>query len=110
MPDLASGPPPRRAAPPPQATRTSRLDDELRLLTAAQSALEPRPAAALRHLATHRQRYPRGALAAEREAYAIQALLRLDRRAEAERRYYDFVRAFPGNELRERLEAMLDAR
>ncbi|MBZ0121042.1 MAG: hypothetical protein K8H88_28870, partial [Sandaracinaceae bacterium] len=40
----------------------------------------------------------------EREAFAIEALLALERADEAERRYYDFRRAFPQSDFTSRLE------
>jgi hypothetical protein len=41
--------------------------------------------------------YPDGVLAEGREALAIEALLALDRRNDAERRYTDFLRRFSGS-------------
>jgi len=59
---------------------------EAKLLSTARSFLDDSPALALAVTEQHRQKYPLGQLSAEREFVAIEALLRLSRRTEAERR------------------------
>jgi hypothetical protein len=58
-------------------------------------------------LEQHRRVHPHGVLREEREAFAIEALLALSHVAEAERRYYDFLREYPDSAFRERLRAAM---
>ena len=79
------------------------LGAEMRLMTDARRALRGgEPAVALSLLEQHRERFSHGALAAEREAYAIVALRTLGHTAEAERRLADFHAEHPGSTLLER--------
>jgi hypothetical protein len=96
VPDLASEPPPPR---PEGDPRMNALGGEMRFLSRARELLPDQPAQALDILEEHRREYPDGVLAAEREAFAIEALVALDRRAEAERRYTDFLRRYPSSPL-----------
>jgi hypothetical protein len=76
-------------APEPAAEETSRSAawlEEMRVVGRAERALASDPAAALRLANEHRSLYPNGVLAEEREVVAIDALIRLDRRPDAERR------------------------
>jgi hypothetical protein len=73
------------------------LSAEMRLLSEARRTMPEDPGAALALLDQHRERYPEGALREEREAYSILILRRLDRTNDAERRYVDFFRDFPGS-------------
>lgn len=76
------------------------LSAEMRLLSDARRALRGGEAAvALSLLEQHRERFPAGALAEEREAHAILALRTLGRTAEAERRLADFHAEHPGSAL-----------
>jgi hypothetical protein len=68
---------------------------ELALLERAQRALRSDPAAALALAEQHRAQYARGSLAQEREVLAIEALLRLGKRAAAERRAHAFEQRYP---------------
>jgi outer membrane protein assembly factor BamD (BamD/ComL family) len=65
------------------------------------------PAEALRALEEHRARFPQGTFAQEREVLAIEALVRLGRRAEAEARAAAFARQFPGSAHRRRIAVLL---
>jgi len=73
------------------------LSAEMRLLSEARSSLAEDPAEALALLDQHRERYARGVLREEREAYAILLLRRLDRAEDAERRLVDFRMDFPNS-------------
>ncbi len=67
------------------------------LLEQARRALASSPATALALTAQHAARFPHGVLAQEREVIAIEALRRLGRGAEADRRAAAFAQAFPGS-------------
>ena len=74
---------------PPSALASSAqpsIVEEAKLLESARSFLIDSPALALELTAQHQRLYPAGQLSAEREFVAIEALLRLGRRQEAERR------------------------
>jgi hypothetical protein len=70
---------------------------EAELLEQARSALKGDPARALQRANEHAARFPRGVLVQEREVLAIQALRKLGRSAEADRRSEAFAKAFPGS-------------
>ncbi|HEY8146946.1 MAG TPA: hypothetical protein VIG06_29905 [Kofleriaceae bacterium] len=96
---------PRPERPPGDA-----LAAEARLLERAQTALrDGSPAAALRAVAAHAKQFPRGALAEERERLAVEALLALDRRHDAEARARRFHREFPRSVQWQRIRDLLDA-
>lgn len=78
---------------------------EAELLEQARSALKADPARALQRANEHAARFPRGVLVQEREVLAIQALRRLGRSAEAERRAEVFTKAFPGSAFARKLAA-----
>lgn len=78
---------------------------EADLLEEARSALARDPARALARANQTAARYPRGVLVQEREVIAIQALRRLGRDAEAERRARAFAKAFPGSAFQPKLDA-----
>lgn len=79
-------------------------ESEAEFLERARGALSQSPAAALSLANQHRARFPAGVLAEEREVIAIEALKRLGRTAEAERRVEAFARRFPGSAYRKKLE------
>jgi hypothetical protein len=68
------------------SSNESSIVGEAKLLSTARSFLDDSPALSLAVTEQHRQKYPLGQLSAEREFVAIEALLRLGRRQEAERR------------------------
>ncbi len=74
------------------------LSAEMRLLSEARSELGAEDAAScLTLLDQHRERFPEGALAEERDAYTILALHALARDQETERRYVDFRQDYPAS-------------
>jgi hypothetical protein len=80
------------------------LPSELSLIRAARNALSSDPGRALSLLDRHRQLYPSGQLAEEREVLAIDALRRLGRTQEADARARRFLTAHPQSAHRARLE------
>lgn len=84
--------------------------DELALVARAQAALARTPGAALSIVAEHERAFPHGALTQEREVVAIDALLRLNRRAEAEARAARFHQRFPGSAHGRRVDVLLEVR
>jgi hypothetical protein len=81
---------------------------ELTLLDAAQADLRDAPELALLRANEHARRFPHGDFQQEREVIAIEALLRLGRRAAAERRASAFVVRFPTSGYRGRVEQQRD--
>jgi hypothetical protein len=122
----AARPSPPDAAPPPDApppvvavrTPASRphaqrdsLAEEVALLDRARTALGAGDAqSALATCDAHAQQFSRGVLREERERIAIEALVILDRRTEAEARAQRFDRAFPNSVQSERIHALLHGR
>jgi hypothetical protein len=80
-------------------------ETEAEFLERARGALGQSPSAALSLANQHRARYPSGVLAEEREVIAIEALKRLGRSAEAERRVEAFSRRYPGSAYRKKLDS-----
>jgi hypothetical protein len=80
-------------------------ETEAEYLERARGALGKSPALALALANQHRSRFPYGVLAQEREVIAIEALKRLGRSAEAERRSSDFASRYPNSAYRKKLEA-----
>lgn len=95
VPDLASTRPER--FPDVDDAFGERLVEEMRLVHEARQRLERAPEEALALLERHRARFPEGALAEAREAYAILAMTALGRPlGEIERRFGDLVADHPG--------------
>lgn len=90
-------PPARRRVAQPQAAETPEdLAEEHRMLSAAQRALTQRDAnAALASVRAHSQRFAHGALAEERDALEIRALLLADREQDARSLAQRFRRRYP---------------
>jgi len=80
------------------------------LLREAQDALRTSPQLALTKTQEHARKYPRGLLSQEREVIAIEALVKLGRRPEAEARAARFEKSYPGSTHARRIEALLGAR
>ena len=80
-------------------------ETEAEYLERARGALGKSPALALALANQHRSRFPYGVLAQEREVIAIEALKRLGRSAEAERRISEFASRYPNSAYRKKLEA-----
>jgi hypothetical protein len=78
---------------------------EAELLEQARTALKSDPARALQKANETAQHYPHGVLVQEREVLAIQALRKLGRNAEADRRAAAFGKAFPGSAFQRKLNA-----
>ena len=95
--------------PPVAAFEDPGLADEARVLESARSALASNPAQALEIANRHQRLYPAGQLSAEREFIAIDALLRLGRRDEAERRAAPRLAQAPGSLYARRLRQLLGA-
>lgn len=80
---------------------------ELALLREARGSLRSDPEHALELLALHARHHPRGVFAEEREALAVEALVRAGRSAEARRRADALLAARPGTAHRARIEELL---
>lgn len=89
------------------AARAPALPTEIELLDAAHGALVASPARALGYLERHASLYPNGLFEEEREALAIEALVRLDRSARAEARADRFFAAHPSTAHRAHLLELL---
>jgi hypothetical protein len=104
--------PSRAAEPGPSASPTPTHEKpalavqltEVELLEQARVALKTDPNRALQRVNEHARRFPRGVLVQEREILAIQALRRLGRDADAERRSEAFAKAFPGSAFQRNLK------
>ncbi|HEX2880411.1 MAG TPA: hypothetical protein VHO25_12840 [Polyangiaceae bacterium] len=83
------------------------MPSESQLLGAAQSSLASDPARALKLTAEHRQLFPGGAFTQEREVIEIDALYRLGRKAEAERRATQFIARNPGSSYARRVKELM---
>lgn len=97
---------PTTAPPPPRPTASAApstssdvdLASERALVDRARTALQRRQAeSALEALDAHAARFPRGRLAEEREALAVQALAQAGRAADAKRRADAFRKAYPNS-------------
>lgn len=100
LPRVASAQPSSSAPPTSASARaaTSDLTAERSLLDVARTALGRGDFAnALASVDAHQKRFPKGALAEEREALAVQALAGAGRRDEARLRAERFARSFPGS-------------
>lgn len=87
----------------PEKPTPPALPSEAELLEQARAALKTDPARALQRANEHAARFPRGVLVQEREVLAIQALRRLGRAADADRRAAGFAKAFPGSAFQRQL-------
>ncbi|QSQ22740.1 hypothetical protein JY651_47885 [Pyxidicoccus parkwayensis] len=91
-----------------EARTTSPEDEELLLIDDAQRALQRGAAEeALSLLRGHASRFEAGALAQEREVLAIEALVLLGRRPEAQRRAEEFLTKYPTSSHLIRLQKLL---
>jgi hypothetical protein len=80
---------------------------EMTLLREAQENVGSSPATTLARCDEHARAYPKGSMAQEREVLAIDALLRLGRRAEAEQRAARFEATYPGSAYSRRITSLL---
>lgn len=83
--------------------------DEYRLLRSARQAIGDAPARALQLTDEHRHRFARGMLAQEREAIAVEALVRLGRSSEGRVRAQAFFADYPSSPYRVRVERAVSA-
>ncbi|MBS2017081.1 MAG: hypothetical protein JST00_29615 [Deltaproteobacteria bacterium] len=83
--------------------------EEIALLARAHEALRGSPAASLELCREHEKKFANGHFSQEREAVAIEALVYLGRRAEAEKRWSSFRARFPGSSHRVHLESLFSA-
>jgi len=89
------------ASPPPDSVTEGEILREARALAGT------RPDRALALCAEHERGYPDGVLAEEREVIAIEALVTLERAADARQRAQSFFRAHGSSAHRARIEALL---
>jgi len=110
-PAIEAPPPARPAATEKSAAPSSSdLGAEQVLLDVARTAFaQGRGEEALGPLDRHAQRYPKGILAEEREALAINVLVTLGRYDDARARSARFLRRYPGSLLRASVEAAIEA-
>jgi hypothetical protein len=94
------------SSPSPNAATASDAKVEMDLLRKAQTELTTDPKGALATCDEHARRFPRGALAQERDVLAIDALVQLGRKTEAASRAAQFVARYPGSAYRARIEAI----
>jgi hypothetical protein len=93
----------------PSSTPEQAEGEEIALLARAHEALRGRPADSLALCREHEQRFASGHFAQEREAVAIEALVYLNRRAEAQRRLDAFRDRHPTSSHRAHLEELFSA-
>jgi hypothetical protein len=119
-PSVAAEPPAPAAEPPPAAPESAAPKasppaseaarekasgpSESALLAQAQAALRTDPARALALTREHKRRFPKGALAQEREVIAIQALNRMGDGESARKRAKDFENSYPGSAHRRKVQ------
>jgi len=87
---------------------SKRGEDEVTLLESAQRMLQDNPQGALERLSEHRERFPSGAFAQEREALYIDALQRVGRTGEARSRARAFLESWPQSPHRARIQRLID--
>jgi hypothetical protein len=104
---LPSGRVPTAASLSASATAAPEGETEIALLQRAQEALGASPARALALTGEHATRFPRGALAQEREMIAISALAGMGRSGEARARAAQFAARYPRSVHLRRLEAIV---
>ena len=100
----------RVAAPAPAETvaPTDSLAREIPLIDAGRSDLATAPSRALAALETHRREFPRGQLAAEREFLAVQALLQMNRIADADKRAAELAARYPSSSYAARAARLIE--
>lgn len=88
------------------SSATATDTEEIALLARAHDALHSKPAESLELCREHERKFAKGHFAQEREAVAIEALVYLGRREEAEKRWSSFRAHFPGSSHRVHLETL----
>ncbi|HRG95482.1 MAG TPA: hypothetical protein PLR99_04475 [Polyangiaceae bacterium] len=100
--------PPAQPALEPSARPQTLLDEERGLLERGRVALARRDwVSSLEAVRAHRQRFPKGQLAEERDALEVQGLAAGGHTADARRRGEAFLAAYPQSMLRGRIDALL---
>jgi hypothetical protein len=95
------------AAPTPEGSAERAPSDEFALLRAARQAIGDRPDRALALTSEHARLFPSGMLSQEREAIAVEALVKLGRASAAQTRAHAFLAGHPDSPYRSRIEAAL---
>jgi hypothetical protein len=100
----------RVAAPAPAeaVAPTDSLAREIPLIDAGRSDLATAPSRALAALEAHRREFPRGQLAAEREFLAVQALLQMNRIADANKRAAELAARYPASSYAARAARLIE--
>lgn len=109
-PEVASAPArvaPARPAPSPEKPSPRTREDEFALIQRAQDQLASSPARALSILDDHARAFPSGELTQERETMRVEALVRVDRNAEARTCANALLARFPRTPYVARLERAL---
>lgn len=106
--DLPNAPQPAAKAPTkPAPAPFGPTQEEIALIGNAHDALRTDPAAALALCKQHETKFAGGHFAQEREAVAIEALVYLNRKEEAKRRFASFDNEYPSSSHRVHLESLL---
>jgi hypothetical protein len=108
--DLPSVPSKTTAAKPaarPTTTAEAPTQEEIALIDRAHQTLRNDPQSALALCKEHETKFASGHFAQEREAVAIEALVYLNRKDEAKRRFSDFDNKYPSSSHRVHLESLL---
>ena len=103
----ASEAPVADAAPPKTRAQATAKPSEAALLNQAQQALKSDPRRALQLTRLHKQLYPQGSLAQEREVIAIEALSRLDKKGSAQERAEAFSEKYPESAHQKKVDTSL---
>lgn len=98
--------PAKRVAPAAPNVQGSPMD-ELELVRKARVSLAGNPERALEVVAQHEAGFRNGTFVEEREAIAVEALLKAGREAAARRRGEAFLKRFPGSAYRRRISGLL---
>jgi hypothetical protein len=88
----------------PPVSKGVKPPSEVELLDRARAALKTEPAKALALTRQHQRLYPDGALSQEREVLAIEALSRLGKKGNAEKRAGQFEQRYPGSAYQKKVE------
>jgi hypothetical protein len=106
--DLPSvAPNPTKGVARPTTGAETPTQEEIALIGNAHDALRSNPAAALALCKQHETKFASGHFAQEREAVAIEALVYLNRKDEAQKRFADFDNKYPSSSHRVHLESLL---
>jgi hypothetical protein len=96
------------AAPAEAVPPNDMLAREVPLIDAGRSELATAPSRALAMLETHRREFPHGQLAAEREFLAVQALVQMNRVADAKKRALELSTRYPSSSYAARAARLIE--